>query len=176
MGSIRVGELSSAGIERCLRGNGLGLELASFRCLIRSDTGLLSTPLRLLYQDYIADPEPSGFHDFRVRLAKTRTGFWKDWDVEFDWEGSSPFPPLPLAHTHPLFEWGLNWCVATASGLHTVIHSAVLHARSSLMTPRSMAIPAGYRLVLNGLPSRPMVSSAGRVRWLVRPFWRIPIG
>ena len=119
-------ELSVREVERCLRRDGLVLHVASFRVLVRSDTGLLAEPLRQLYQDYPVEPVPSGFHDFRVRLSRTRRAFWKAREVTFDWDGSSPFPALPLAHTHPLFEWGLNWCVATASGLHTVIHSAVV--------------------------------------------------
>jgi hypothetical protein len=139
MSSIQMGELSASDIEKCLRGDGLGLHVASFRCLVRSDTGLLSTPLRLLYQDYPVETVPYGFYDFRIQLSRTRAGIWKKWEVEFDWEGSSPFPALPLAHTHPLFEWGLNWCVATASGLHTVIHSAVVERN-------------GQALVLPGQP------------------------
>ena len=139
MNSIRMDELSELDIEHCLRGGGLGLQVASFRCLLRSDTGLLATPLRLLYQDYPVELAPSGFYDFRIRLSRTRPNFWKKWEVAFDWEGSSPFPALPLAHTHPLFEWGLNWCVATASGLHTVIHSAVVERH-------------GQALVLPGQP------------------------
>jgi HprK-related kinase A len=139
MNSIRMGEFSELDIEQRLRGEGLGLQVASFRCLVRSDTGLLSTPLRRLYQDYPVDPAPSGFYDFRIGLSRTRPNFWKKWEVEFDWEGSSPFPALPLAHAHPLFEWGLNWCVATASGLHTVIHSAVVERN-------------GQALVLPGRP------------------------
>ena len=139
MNAIAMGELSEPDIERCLRAEGLSLEVASFRCLVRSDTGLLSTPLRLLYRDYPVDTSPSGIYDFQIGLAKTRSNFWKPWEVEFDWEGSSPFPKLPLAHAHPLFEWGLNWCVATASGRHTVIHSAVVER-------------GGQALVLPGRP------------------------
>lgn len=139
MNSIPMGELSEREIEQCLRGGGLGLQVASWRCLVRSDTGLLAAPLRQLYQDYPVDPAPGGFYDFRIRLARTRPNFWKKWEVEFDWEGGSPFPALPLAHAHPLFEWGLNWCVATASGLHTVIHSAVVERN-------------GQALVLPGRP------------------------
>lgn len=134
-----MGELSTLDIEHCLRGTGLGLQVASFRCLIRSDTGLLSSPLRQLYQDYAVQTESCGFYDFRIRLGKTRQNFWKPWEVAFDWDGSSPFPAMPLAQTHPLFEWGLNWCVASASGLHTVIHSAVVER-------------AGQALVLPGQP------------------------
>lgn len=138
MSFIRLGELSESQIEQCLRSEGLGLQAATFRCLVRSDTGLLAKPLRLLYQDYQADIRPVGFYDFRIQLKKTRSSPWKPYEVEFDWEGSSPFPALPLAHAHPLFEWGLNWCVATASGAHTVIHSAVVERHGqALVLPGS---------------------------------------
>lgn len=123
---LRLGDLTQPQIERALRGEGLALDIASFRCLVKSNTGLLSQPLWRLYQDFGASTSINGFYDFRVQLRKSRPLPWKPWDVAFDWEGSSPFPSLPLAHTHPLFEWGLNWCVATASGAHTVIHSAVV--------------------------------------------------
>lgn len=139
MTSTLLGALTAREIDSCLRGEGLGLHVGSFRCLVRSDTGMLAGPLRQLYQDYRCDPSPHGFYDFRLRLTRKRAAFWKEWEVEFDWEGSSPFPRLPLAQAHPLFEWGLNWCVATASGLDTVIHSAVLEKN-------------GLALVLPGQP------------------------
>lgn len=139
MSILRIGDLTQPEIERALRGDGLGIEVASFRCFVRSDTGLLSQPLCTLYQDYVAATSISGFYDFRIRLNKARLLPWKPWDVEFDWDGSSPFPALPLAHAHPLFEWGLNWCVATASGAHTVVHSAVVERD-------------GFALVLPGSP------------------------
>ena len=126
MGSILLGEISAPDIDRCLRGAGLGLQVGTFRCLVRSDTGCLAEPLRLLYRDYPAATSPEGFYDFRILLKKKRGNLWGGSKVEFEWAGHSPFPPLPLAQTHPLFEWGLNWCVATLSGCHTVIHSAVV--------------------------------------------------
>jgi HprK-related kinase A len=126
MNFSQMATLTEPEIERFLRGNGLCLHVGSFRCLIRSDTGLLAAPLKFLYSDYLVETSPSGFFDFHIRLNKTRKNLWSPWQVEFDWEGNSPFPPLVLAHTHPLFEWGLNWCVATASGMQIVIHSAVV--------------------------------------------------
>lgn len=136
MNTMRMAQLSALDIEHCLRGEGLGLEVASFRCLVRSDSGQLSIPLRQLYQDYVVQTRLGGFYDFRIQLKRTRSRFWKPWQVEFDWDGSSPFPPMPLAQAHPLFEWGLNWCVASASGLHTVIHSAVVErAGTALVLP-----------------------------------------
>ena len=134
----RVSDLSESQIECALQGAGLDLRVASFRCLLRSDSGQLSQPLRLLYQDYLAETNPTGFYDFRINLNRSRSTFWTPWQVDFDWEGSSPFPSLPIAHARPLFEWGLNWCVATASGTHTVIHSAVVERNGlALVLPGS---------------------------------------
>lgn len=178
LNSIRMSALSPTDIEQCLRGDGLGLQVATFRCLIRSNTGLLSSPLRQLYQDYAVETVPAGFYDFRIQLIKTRPKFWNQWEVEFDWEGRSPFSALPLAHTHPLFEWGLNWCVATASGLHTVIHSAVVErdglalvlpgqpgaGKSTLCAALALG---GWRLLSDELT---IVSQAdGRVQAVPRP-------
>ena len=126
MNPVCISSLPTFEIDRALRGEGLGLHVASFRCLLKSNTGLLAEPLKFLYQDYLADMKPSGFYDFRVRVKAGRDGWLGRREVKFDWEGSSPFPAMQLAHAHPLFEWGLNWCVATASGTHTVIHSAVV--------------------------------------------------
>ena len=126
MDSIRLGELSVSQLEHCLRGAGLTVQIGTFRCLIRSDTGHLAQPLHLLYQDYSACTSVQGFYDFRLVLKKKQRGPWGSKEVEFEWGGSSPFPALPITQTHPLFEWGLNWCVATLSGSHTVIHSAVV--------------------------------------------------
>lgn len=126
-------------IESCLRGAGLSLQVSDFRCLVRSDTGLLAEPLRVLYQHYPASAQPSGFYDFRISLTKKQAFPWSTPEVEFDWEGHSPFPALPLGQAHPLFEWGLNWCIATLSGAHTVIHSAVVER-------------GGMALVLPGQP------------------------
>lgn len=134
-----IREFSESQIQKAIQGDGLELEVASFRCLLRSDSDQLSRPLKLLYQDYRGALCPTGFYDFRINLYKTRTQPWQPWEIKFDWEGSSPFPALPLAHTHPLFEWGLNWCIATASGAHTVIHSAVVERD-------------GFALVLPGSP------------------------
>lgn len=132
-------QFSELQISQALQGDGFGLEIASFRCLIRSDTQSLVPALPKLYRDYPAHLSSGGFYDFRINLNKIRSHVWSPWEVEFDWEGSSPFPPLPLAHAHPLFEWGLNWCVATASGAQTVIHSAVVER-------------SGLALVLPGSP------------------------
>lgn len=126
MNPVPVATFPTTDIERALRGAGLGLQVASFRALVKSDTGMLAKKIHQLYGDYLADIEPHGFYDFRVNVKTSRKRLFGHREVRFDWEGSSPFPGMRLAHAHPLFEWGMNWCVATASGDHVVIHSAVV--------------------------------------------------
>lgn len=138
MTTFQACDLPQSVIESALQRGGLGFNLGKFRCLVKSDTGLLSTAIHFLYQHYPVHVKPAGFYDFRIKLTKVRQPFWAPQKVEFDWEGNSPFPTLPLAHAHPLFEWGLNWCVATASGAHTVIHSAVVEREGlALVLPGS---------------------------------------
>lgn len=129
---ILLGALSQSEIEASLRSSGLGIDLGNFRCRISCDTGLLSGPLRLLYADYPAELNPQGVFDFRVDIRRLRHGFRYS-EVEFAWEGDVPFPSLPIGQTHPLFEWGMNWCVATLSGADIVIHSAVVERQGKAL-------------------------------------------
>lgn len=113
-------------IVEALSEEGLVLEIASYRCRVRSDLAVtLAEPTLLLYQDYPASLKPSGFIDFDIRLNSKRAR-WFNKNVEFSWDHQIPFPPLPLNQVHPLFEWGLNWCISTLAGENIVIHAAVL--------------------------------------------------
>lgn len=119
-----LGELAPATIESGLRDRGVCIEVGTFRCRITSDTGLLAKPLQQLYSAYPASLDPNILVDFEISLRRSR--HWLSQEVEFIWEGKSPFPKLPLSQTHPLFEWGLNWAIATLSGNDIVIHAAVI--------------------------------------------------
>lgn len=134
MKSAPLGELPPAVIETSLRGSGICIEIGSYICRIFSDTGLLSAPLTQLYSAYPATLNTDVLVDFEINLRKIRNHSGKR--VEFIWEGKSPFPSLPLSQTHPLFEWGLNWAIATLSGNDIVIHSAVIEKkRTALLLP-----------------------------------------
>lgn len=118
--------LDAARVERALRGDGLSLRVADFRCLVQSNSSRLVEPLRLLYAAYDASDVPEGFYDFRLQLDERRTWFGARPEVEFRWRGYPPMPALPVSQAHPLFEWGLNWSVATLCGDEIVAHAAVL--------------------------------------------------
>jgi HprK-related kinase A len=118
--------LSTAQIAHALRGEGLSLRVADFRCLVQSSSARLAEPLRLLYAAYEASDTVQGFYDFRLQLDERRAWFGAACEVEFRWRGHPPMPPLPASQAHPLFEWGLNWSVATLCGADIVAHAAVL--------------------------------------------------
>jgi len=51
---------------------------------------------------------------------------WLGPQAVFRLEGIQPFEPYPLSQAFPMFEWGLNWCIAMSSHYHLLLHSAVL--------------------------------------------------
>ncbi|MFT3847233.1 MAG: HprK-related kinase A [Propionivibrio sp.] len=138
---------------------------------------MLAEPLLFLYRDYPASLAPNGFVDFDIRLSKKRSG-WFGSSVEFSWDDQTPFPALPLNQVHPLFEWGLNWCISTLAGEDIVIHAAVLERNG-----RALVLPgdpgsgkstlcaelclSGWRLLSDELT---VISPAsGRVKPMPRP-------
>lgn len=133
MSLTQLGNFTPEQIARSLAGDGLGLEVTGFRCRIRSDQGQnLARPIHQLYADYPAHLTPFGYYDLDIGLHRQGGGF-RNHEVAFAWDGQSPFPALPESQVHPLFEWGLNWCIATLSGANIVIHAAVLEKNGSAL-------------------------------------------
>lgn len=126
MSSKLLGAYTLESVADALAHEGLGLELGAYTCRIRSDLpDLLAKPLLFLYRDYPAAINPQKFIDFDIRLKQKRSA-WFEKSVEFSWDDQTPFPMLPVSQVHPLFEWGLNWCISTLAGEDIVIHAAVL--------------------------------------------------
>lgn len=44
----------------------------------------------------------------------------------FEIDGYQPLEPLPLHHAYPLFEWGLNWCIANKAHQYLIFHAAII--------------------------------------------------
>ncbi len=74
--------------------------------------------------------------------------------VIFQSEGTHPFQPFPLSHALPLFEWGLNWCIARRSHQYLMLHSGVLekNGRAIILpaTPGSGKSTLSVALAMNG--------------------------
>lgn len=122
------GRLTRRDAEDALRGDGLAFSVGPYDCRIRSPWPSLVLPLLSLYAD-------AGLHRFDIAasvvdidavISAKRAGFVGRSDAEFSVRGFPPLPELPPSQVHPLFEWGLNWAVATLSGTEIVIHAAIV--------------------------------------------------
>lgn len=107
---------------------GICFRIGPYWCRVRSQVAELLDPLLNLYQDYdlrLGLPKQI-VSDFDIQISEIKKYPWSDSEVEFRWRGYPPLPPLPRSQVHPLFEWGLNWSLATLLGTEIVIHSAIL--------------------------------------------------
>jgi len=81
--------------------------------------------------------ESGTFVDFDIQVLPAR-GLRRTWrpQARFVLDGEEPFFPLPAEQAGPLFEWGLNWCVAQRPLGYLVMHAAVVaRGDHALMMP-----------------------------------------
>lgn len=113
-------------IDRAIKGNGLCIKTGPYTVHLKSKVaGLAKAISRLYYSEQIFFEKI--FTDFHVILEYPnifRTVFRPH--IFFRHDGVTPFKPLPVAQAYPFFEWSLNWCIATYSNYHLILHAAVV--------------------------------------------------
>lgn len=106
----------------------------------------------LLYDESCFVERPP-FCDFHVTVGSPPLRRWFRPKVEFLCEGAPVFKPSPPEHALPLFEWGLNWVIATNANHYLIIHAAVVERGG-----RAMILPgqpgAGKSTLCAGLAHR----------------------
>ena len=113
------------------------LGVGPFQVRVRARIAALTGFLSRMYRDFPLHP-PDSFADVRVRLYRPRS--WRRYfqpQVCFERDGKRIFHPFPLSHAPPLFEWGLNWCIATRAHQYLMLHAAVLERGG-----RALILPA----------------------------------
>ncbi len=93
---------------------------------VRSQNRALAKALNTAYADFEMLP-PASFIDFD--LAVIPVGGLRRWVhplVKLEFDGDTPFAPLPRAQAFPLLEWAMNWCVTTSAHQFLMCHGAVL--------------------------------------------------
>lgn len=102
------------------------LRIGPFLVQLKTDIDDLAELIQRLYGDFQLDA-PIGVSDFHIQLTRPRNlrHFLRP-QARFLIDGQSPFDPFPMDHAFPLFEWGLNWCVASYSHQFLMLHSAVV--------------------------------------------------
>jgi HprK-related kinase A len=106
--------------------NGLGFRLGCFNVRLVSPIVDVAHHLQYLYGAYEL-LDKNDFVDFHIELKSPSPlrRFFRP-QVNFFFDGATPFKPLPYEQAAALFEWGLNWCIASHSNQYLIIHAAVV--------------------------------------------------
>jgi HprK-related kinase A len=115
------------------------LQVPPFHVRLRSPLASVTRHVEFFYPQApgLAD---EAFVDFDIQLIPGR-GIRRLWgrQARFLLDGVESFFPLPLEQAAPMFEWGMNWCVAQRPLGYLVMHAAVVES-------------GGRALVLPGFP------------------------
>lgn len=68
-----------------------------------------------------------GEYDFELAISSPSP--WRRWfrrNVTFEFCGDAPFMPMKVEHSQAMFEWGLNWALASFFHNYLILHSAVV--------------------------------------------------
>ncbi len=104
---------------------GLCVSIGAFVVRLRTQEKAFLRTFSLLYQDFqISTDELVDFHIDMRRPSGYRR--WLKAQVIFSIDGHTPFEPFPLDHAMPLFEWGLNWCIARRAHQYLILHAGVV--------------------------------------------------
>lgn len=125
---MKMADLRTPELARRLRQSGVRWQTGPFTVQLRTDVRLLAEPLRMLYGMHPLSPQPwQDIADFHVRLTRRRhpRRWWRS-QVLFQTDGPSPLYPFPLDHTLPLFEWGVNFCLASRANQYLLFHAGAV--------------------------------------------------
>jgi len=90
-----------------------------------SDENLLAT-LEYFYS-HSRCQDGSSFLDYMIRIDRPRgLRRWLRPQALFSIDGMRPFEPHPAENAFPLYEWGLNWCIATSAHRYLMLHAGTV--------------------------------------------------
>ena len=123
---MRVLDLKLDEVAQLLRKQGLRIQIGPFAVNLRSPLNRLAEPITSLY-NYYPRLDDASFADFHIIIKKpVGLRHWVRPQAVFSFDGIVPFKPLPEDQAFAMFEWGLNWCIATTSHQYLIIHAAVI--------------------------------------------------
>ena len=123
---LRLSSIPSGKLLDALREGHFRLHLGCLALKISSDVSEFVAAFRQLYGDH---PVTLDECDYDFEIAIRPASLWRRWfrrNAIFEFCGDAPFLPMEVGHAHALFEWGLNWAIASSMHNHLILHSAVL--------------------------------------------------
>ena len=121
-----VADLPPTELRQRLAGPGLKIQLDPFVVQARIDgPPAIYQQLRSLYQHALA-PDDAIAHFHAGLQLPNGPRRWLKPKVQFFDDLSPPFTPLPAVQAFPMFEWGINWCVANQANHYLMLHCGAL--------------------------------------------------
>ena len=153
---MNIASLSYKEIENLLDCDGLSFHIGPFVVNIKSTIPAVAKNVSSLYSEYSLATDD--FADFHISIEPSR-GIHKYWhpQANFVFDGFIPFKPLPYEQSFALFEWGLNWCIASYMHQYLILHSAVVEKNGCLVI----------------LPGSPGAGKSTLCTALVKSGWRL---
>jgi len=135
---VKITDLQKNEWIRLLRRGRACFKIGPFTVRLRSTLPQIANGLYQLYSEFeLVDPR-NQFIDYDICVdAPNLLRRWFRPQVLFSLDGHSPFKPLPQSQALAVFEWGLNWCIASSAHRFLIIHSAVLEKGG-----RALILPA----------------------------------
>ena len=136
---MRISDLSQSDLFERLKHPGLYIRTGPFVLHVQTRLAQIVEGLGLLYRDFpLAGSDELA--DFHVGLVSPRSlRGWSRPQVQFYFDGESPFTPLPLNQAFAMFEWCSNWCISSHANQYLLIHAATVERN-------------GYAAILPGPP------------------------
>lgn len=124
--SLRINEVSATRLDSALAGEGLFLDYGTCVVRVRSRLQEFNRALAAVYREFsFCSSRP--FADFHVEIERGRgLRRWLGRQAYFRIDDVEPFEPFPASSALPLFEWGVNWCVAQRFNQHVLLHAGTL--------------------------------------------------
>ena len=123
---MKLATLSKKTVSLALKGEGMRFKIGEFSICLRSSIPEVADHLMGLYGAFEVIDD-NAFIDFHTSLESPsllRRYFHPQ--VNFSFDGYFPFKPLPFDQAAAMFEWGLNWCIASYTLHYLIIHAAVV--------------------------------------------------
>ena len=106
--------------------NRLIVETGPFRIGVRSSDSAFIDTFRDFYRTCFCDEESSAL-DFDIEIY--RPGSLRRWirpQILFEIDGVRPFEPHPRENAFPMYEWGLNWSIASSAHRYLMLHAGTI--------------------------------------------------
>jgi hypothetical protein len=100
------------------------LDIAPFSVAVQNQSRKLRGSLAELYPPTLLNSiDTARLYDFSLSVQRKWSGYWRPFHVS---AGQQHFRMSDPAQLVPVFEWGLNWCIASYQHQYLAIHAAVL--------------------------------------------------